>query len=152
MKKLLKPRWNLLDLFLLMLVALAVFSFYFSFFKPIQFSNLIQREGVNQYAEAEIILSKDLGWMKNVLPVGEKSKNVYGDIDWEILEVKEEMLGGEKWTIIKAKILIVKESSGTLRYGKYTLVTGSHIFLINDNFFLEGRLRGFRLLDERIPI
>ena len=147
-----KKAGNLLDLFLVLLVVLAALAFYFTFVKPIKFSHLIHREGVMRYAEVEILLPDDLSWMKNVLPVGEESRNVYGELDWKILKVGEEELGGRKITKVTAKILIAEESSGILRYGKYTLVEGSRLYLINDHYFLEGRILNFRLLDEKIRL
>ena len=150
MKKESRNRWNILDFFLGLTVLLAVLVFYFSLVRPLHFSHLIKREGVMRFAEVEILLTPELSWMKGVLPAGEESRNVYGEIDWKVVEVGEVTFGGEKFTKIRAKVLIAQESSGILRYGKYTLVKGSKIFLINDHFFLEGRILNFRLLEEKI--
>ena len=144
------PHWNLLDLFLVLLVTLALLALYFNFVSPIRFSHLIKREGVPHYAEVEFLLPDDLYWMKDVLPAGEESRNVYGELDWKILETGDASYGGKKLARVKAKILIVEESSGILRYGKYTLVKGSKIFLINDHYFLEGRILDFRVLNENV--
>lgn len=143
---------GLLDLFLVLLVVLAVLTFYFSFVKPIQFSHLIHREGVMRYAEIEILLPADLAWMKEKVPVGEEFRNVYGELDWKILKIGEEEFGGGKFTKVTAKILITEESSGILRYGKYTLVPGNRLYLINDRYFIEGRVLHFRILDEKMPL
>lgn len=143
---------NFLDLFLALLVILAGLSLYFSFVRPLHFSHLIQREGVKRYAEIEILLPDDLYWMGESLPVGEESRDVYGYLDWKILEVKEETLSGKKMIQIRAKVLATEESSGPLRYGKYTLVKGGTVYLINDHYFLEGRIRDFRLLEEGIRL
>ncbi|MBI2167179.1 MAG: hypothetical protein HYU34_02910 [Candidatus Omnitrophica bacterium] len=145
-------RPSLFDLFLILLVLLAGLSIYFSFVKPIRFSHLIQREGVSRYAEVEILLPDDLSWMEDVLPAAEESRNVFGQIDWQVIGFGEEALGDKKITKATAKVLIVEESSGILRYGKYTLVKGNKIFLINDRYFIEGRILDFRLLDEKIKI
>ena len=143
-------RWNLFDIFLILLVALAGLALYFNFVSPIQFSHLIKREGVPHYAEIEFLLPDDLSWMKDVLPGGEESRNVYGELDWKILEIGEASFGGRKMAKVKAKILIVEENSGILRYGKYTLVKGSKIFLINDRYFLEGRILDYKILGESV--
>lgn len=143
---------NFLDLFLAFLVLLAGLSLYFSFVRPLHFSHLIQREGVKRYAEIEILLPDDLYWMGESLPVGAESRDVYGYLDWKILEVKEETLSGKKMIQIRAKVLATEESSGPLRYGKYTLVKGGKVYLINDHYFLEGRIRDFRLLEEGIRL
>ena len=145
-------RWNLFDLFLALLVVLAGLAVYFSFINPLRFSHLIQREGVTRYAAVEILLPDDLAWMKGVLPEGEESRNVYGQLDWKALRFEEVSLGGRKMVKLTAKILMVEEASGILRYGKYTLVTGGKIFLIDDHYFLEGRILNYRLLDEKIQL
>ncbi len=151
MKGLIK-RLNLFDWVVILLVFLALLAFYFSFIQPIQFSRLIKREGVPKYAEVEILLPDDLSWMKKILPVGEESRNVYGELDWKILSFGEEDFGGKKTTKLTAQVLIYEESSGILRYGKYTLVKGSKIFLINDHYFLEGRILDFRILKDKIQL
>ena len=145
-------RWNILDLFLVLLVVLAVLAVYFSFFHPLQFSHLIKREGVMRYGEVELLLPDELSWMVQMLPVGEESRNVYGELDWKILEIGEAMFGGKKFLKIKAKLLVTEESSGLLHYGKYTLVKGSKLFLINDHYFVEGRVLDFRILEEGIRL
>lgn len=145
-------RLSLFDWVVTLLVLLAGLCLYFSFIKPISFSHLIKREGVPHYAEVEILLPEDLVWMKEALPAGEESRNVYGELDWKILGFGEENLAGKKITKLIAKLLIVEESSGILRYGKYTLVKGSKIFLINDHYFLEGRIFKFRFLKEKIQL
>ncbi len=145
-------RFNLLDYFLGLILVLAALSIYFSFVRPIQFSNLIQREGVSRYVEVEMFLPPDLEWIKSTVPVGEEFKNVYGQLDWKILAFEDVTLETRKWTKLRAKILIVEESSGILRYGKYTLVKGNKLYLINDHYFIEGRVVDFKLLDERVGL
>lgn len=145
-------RWGLFDIFLAVLIALAGLAFYFSFINPLRFSHLIQREGVTRYAEVEMLLPDDLAWMKGVLPDGEESRNVYGQLDWKAVRFEEMNIEGRKMLKLVAKVLIVEEASGILRYGKYTLVTGGKIFLINDHYFLEGRVLDWRLLDEKIQL
>lgn len=151
MKTKLRVRWNLLDVFLVLLVLLAVLSFYFTFVHPIRFSNLIKREGIKKFAEVEILLPDDLYWMRDVLPVGEESRNVYGELDWKILEMGERVFQGKKIAWLKAKLAIVDEGAGLFRYGKYTLVKGGKILLINDFYFLEGRILDFYFLKEQVP-
>lgn len=145
-------RLNPFDLFLVILLVVAGLAVYFSFVNPIRFSHLIKREGVMRYAEVEILLADELFWMLEVLPAGEESRNVYGELDWKILETGEKTLRGRKTVWVRAKILIAEETSSLLRYGKYTLVKGAKIFLINDRYFLEGRILGFRLLEEEIRL
>ena len=145
-----KIRLNLFDFFLIFLVLLAGLSVYFTFVKPIRFSRLIHREGASRYAEVEIVLPSDLTWIKSAVPAGEESRNVYGQLDWRILNFEDVNLGGEKLAKLKAKILVVKETSGLIRYGKYTLVKGNKIFLINDRVLIEGRIFDIKLLDERV--
>lgn len=145
-------RLNLFDWVVILLVLLAGLALYFSFVKPVQFSHLIKREGVARYAEVEILLPDDLGWMRQAIPAGEESRNVYGELDWKISGFDEENLGGKKIVKVTAKILVYEESSGILRYGKYTLVKGSTIFLINDHYLLEGRVFNFRILNDKIQI
>lgn len=142
-------RGNLLDLFLVLLILLTGLSLYFTFVRPIRFSHLIHREAVHRYGEVEILLPDDLSWMKEILPVGEESRNVYGKLDWKILEFGEITLGEKKMVKVKTKLLIQEESSGLLRYGKYTIVPGNKIYLINDRYLLEGRILNFRLLEEK---
>ena len=144
-------KWNVLDGVLILLVVLAGLAFYFSFINPISFSNLIKREGVFRYAEVEILLPDDLAWMKEALPVGEEARDVYGKLEWKILRWGEENFSGKKIVRLTGKLLVVEMSSGISLYGKYTLVQGGRIVLINDRHFLEGRIFSFRLLDERIP-
>ena len=145
-------KMNLLDWFLVLLVVIAGLAVYFSFLRPISFSHLIKREGVPHYAEVEILLPEDLSWLKEVLPRGEESKNVYGDLDWKILSFSGEAFGEKTIVKVTAKVSIVEESSGILRYGKYTLVKGSKIFLINDRYLIEGRILNWRLSKEKVQI
>lgn len=139
----------LVNFFLTLFVLLTGLSLYFTFVRPIQFSHLIRREAVHRYGEVEIFLPDDLSWMKDILPVGEESRNVYGKLDWKILEIGDVTLGGKKIVKVKAKILLEEESSGFLRYGRYTIVPGNKIYLINDRYFLEGRIFSYRLLEEK---
>jgi hypothetical protein len=145
-------RWNPFDLFLVLLMILAGLTLYFNFVKPIRFSHLIKREGVMRYAEVDILLPDDLYWMREVLPLGEEFRTVYGDLEWKILQIGEETFPGKKMVRIKAKLLVTEESSGLVRYGKYTLVKGGKINLINDHYFLEGRVLDFKFLQERISL
>ncbi len=143
-------KWNILDFFLILLVILAGLSAYFTLVKPISFSHLIKREGVYRFADVDILLPDYLSWMRDVIPVGEESRNVYGDRDWKILGFQEVQLAGRKMTKVKAKLWIVKDSSGLLRYGKYTLVKGNKIYLINDRYVLEGWVLDYQVAEERI--
>lgn len=145
-------KWNVLDIFLALFILLTGLAFYFTFVNPIQFSRLIKREGVTRYAEAEILLSEDLSWMKDVMPVGEEQRNVYGRLDWQLLGFGEELLAGKKRVKMRAKLLVVEEGSGIIRYGKYTLVRGSPVNLINDRYFVGGWLFNLKLLDEKAPL
>jgi hypothetical protein len=147
MKKPGLKQWNLFDLFLILSVCLAGLAVYFTFIRPIEFSHLIKRDAVARYAEVEIFLPDDLSWMKDTLSVGEESRNVYGQLDWQILEIGETTFSGRKWVNIKAKLLVRKDDSGIVHYGRYTLVPGSWIYLINDRYVLDGRVFHFRLLE-----
>jgi hypothetical protein len=142
--------FSLLDVFLVLLIILASLAFYFSFIHPIQFSHSIKREGVLRYAEVEVLLPDDLGWMKDVIQPGEESRDVYKKLEWQILAAGEETLGGKKIAKLTVKLLLVEMSSGILDYGKYTVVRGGRIVLINDRYFIEGRIYNFRLLEERV--
>ena len=147
-----KQKWNLLDVFLALFVLLTIVTVYFTFVKPVHFSHLIRREGVSRFAEVEILLPDDLGWIKEIVPSSEEFRNVYGDVDWKILRFEEVKMGEKKIVKVVAKLSIVQESSGIMRYGKYTLVTGGRIALINDRYFMDGRVLTFRLLDEKVLI
>ena len=141
--------WNLFDGFLILLVILCALVFYFSVVHPIQFSNLIRREGVTRYAEVEIIIPDDLDWIEDVLKAGTKHTGIFHEVVWEILGYRDISLAAKNWTVARAKVLVTEETSGILRYGKYTLVKGSPIFLVGSNHFLEGRVFDVVLLDER---
>lgn len=143
-------KWNLLDVALILFIVLAGLTFYFTLVNPIQFSHLIKREGVYRYAEADILLPDDLSWMKEVLPVGEESRDVYERLEWKTLAWEEENFEGKRIVKLRVKLLAVEMSSGIVQYGKYTLVKGGRIILINDRFFIEGRVFDFRLLEERV--
>lgn len=144
-----KKRWSLFDLLVIALAVVTGLSLYFSFVQPLQFSHLIKREAIHRYGEVEILLPEDLLWLKEKIPAGEESRNVYDRLDWKILEMEQVSLGGREWLKVKVKLLIEEESSGLLRYGKYTLVPGGKIFLINDRFFIEGRIMDYHLLEEK---
>jgi hypothetical protein len=143
-------KFSLLDVFLILLIILACLAFYFSMIHPIQFSHFIKREGVLRYAEVEVLLPDDLGWMKDAIKPGEESRDVYKKLEWQILSAGEETLGGDKIAKLTVKLLLVEMSSGILNYGKYTVVRGGRIVLINDRYFIEGRIYNFRLLEERV--
>ena len=144
--------WNVFDIFLVLMALLAGASIYFTFIKPVSFSNLIHREGVSKYAEVEILVPKDLDWLKHDLPPGTESKNVYDEVDWRIMGWAEEEFGDETITKVISKVKIVEHSSGILQYGKYTLVKGNKIYLMNDFHYLEGRIYRFKVLDEKALI
>lgn len=144
--------FNLLNIFLVLLVLLALASVYFTFVKPISFSNQILREGTRQYAEIEMILSENQSWLRDLLPVGEESQSIYRQTDWKILEVKEQNLAGKTWTIVKVKALVIKESAGLLHYRNYTLLKGAFIYFKNEGYSLEGRIFQYRILNEKVLI
>ncbi|HLD49625.1 MAG TPA: hypothetical protein VJC08_00350 [bacterium] len=134
------------DIALLLLLLVAVLSVYFTFFKPIVFSHLIEREGVIKYAEVEIVLPEDLSWIKEVVPPGNDAKDVYGRVGWTIISYEPVDLGGKKLTKVRLKASVTEDTSGVLRFGKYVLVKGNKIFFISDTVFLEGRVIDFQLL------
>ena len=143
-------RWTLFDFLLVLLAVLSVLSVYFTLVKPIRFSHLIQREGISHYAEIEVLLPDDLSWLKDVVPVGEEFRKVYGNLDWKILGFEEQKLGGRTFVKLRAKLFVTEYSSGILQYGKYTLVPGGKIYLINDDYFIEGRVFKVRILPEEV--
>ena len=145
-----RKRWNLLDAFLAGFVLLTAAAVYFTFVKPVHFSNRIIREGVAVYAEVDIALSEDLEWIADELPDGLEFKNVYGAVDWKIINVGLDILGKRPIHRVRVKLLTARETSGLVRYGKYTLVKGGRIILINDDYLIEGRVIRYRLLDEKI--
>ncbi|MCB9800535.1 MAG: hypothetical protein H6757_07245 [Candidatus Omnitrophica bacterium] len=147
-----EKKFSLFDIFVVLFAGLALASVYFTFVHPIHFSKMIEREGVSNYADVEILLSEDLSWMKDVLPVGESFGNVYGNLDWKIMKMEEVVLSGRPLTKVTAKLMVTTESSGLIHYGKYTLVKGGKIFLINDDFFLEGRVYDFYVSDEKYTL
>ena len=144
--------FNLLDVFLVLLMLLALSAAYFTFVKPILFSNQILREGTRHYAEIEMILSENQNWLKDLLPVGEENKSIYRQTDWKILEIKEQNLAGKTLTIVKVKALVIKESAGLLRYKSYSLLKGASIGFKNDDYSLEGRIFQYRILNEKVLI
>ncbi len=152
MKQNKQVRWNIFDVFLILLVLSAFLSVYFTFVKPIQFSQLIKREAKMRFAEVNILLPDDLEWMKDVLPAGAEYRNVYGQLEWQVVRVGEAEHAGRKWTNVTAKLLVAVLDSGVARYGKYTLAYGSKIFLINDRFVVEGRVLNYRFLGEDVAL
>ena len=146
-----KMKWTLFDTLLVMLVLLAGLSVYFSFVRPIEFTKKIIREGVTGYGEIEVVLPPDTAWLADEIAVGEEHKDVYGTLEWKITAKGEKKTGAEIFKTITAKLLVVVEDSGLLRYGKYTLVKGSRIILISDHYFIEGRIGDFHLSDEKVP-
>lgn len=147
-----KKAINLLDIFLIGLVLLTLTAVYLTFIKPVKFSNRIIREAVSLYAEVDFVLADDLEWMAGQFPEGLEYKNVYGDVDWKILNLHRETLNGRPVSLIRIKLLTARDATGLLRYGKYTLVRGGRIVLINDDFFIEGRIYQYRLLDEKLRL
>lgn len=145
-----KPRFNFFDLFLILLILLAVGSVYFSLFRPVQFSHLIKREDIKRYAEATLLLPDDLFWMKEKLSPGEEWRDVFGQLDWRILAITEETIAGRPWVALKVKLLVLEKGPGIIHYGKYTLASGSKIILINSRYMVEGRVLNYRLLDEKV--
>lgn len=143
-------RLNLFDVFLILLVLLVFTSAYFTLIHPIRFSQLIQREDVLYYGRVEILLPDDLFWMKDVLSPGQENKDVYGRIDWKIAGIDEIEMAGRKWLKLTVDLQVYRKDSGILRYGKYTLAKGSKIFLINDDFVIEGRVFDFEL-NQKVP-
>ncbi len=147
-----KVSFNLFDLFLAVFVLLTAAAVYFTFVKPIQFSNLIVREGVSGYAEIDFVLDESLDWIAEKIPEGLEFKNVYGKVEWKILKIQREVLAAKPVARVSAKVLLTRESSGLIRYGKYTLVIGGRVILVNDEYLLEGRVTAIRIMDEKILI
>ncbi len=147
-----KISFNLLDLFLVVFVLLTAAAVYFTFVKPIQFSNLIEREGVSGYAEIDFVLDDSLDWIAEKIPEGLEFKNVYGKVEWKILKIQREVLAAKPVVRVNAKVLLTRESSGLIRYGKYTLVIGGRVILVNDEYLLEGRVTDIHIMDEKILI
>jgi len=147
-----KISFNLLDLFLVLFVLLTAAAVYFTFVKPIQFSQLIEREGVSGYAEIDFVLDGDLDWIAEKIPEGLEFKNVYGKVEWKILKIQREVLAAKPVVRVSAKVLLTRESSGLIRYGKYTLVIGGRVVLVSDEYLLEGRVTDIRIMDEKILI
>jgi len=141
-----KKSFNLFDVFLILLVILALSTVYFKFFHPLEFSHRIMREGVPRYVEIDIILSDDLAYMKDEISVGDGRDDVYGQVEWEILGLEEKNIAGEKRTILKTKIRALERFSGIVKHGKYTLVKGALIHLVNKTVLIGGRI-----LDVRFP-
>lgn len=144
-------RWNVFDLFLVLFLVVAGLAVYFTFVKPLQFSNLIHREGVNRVAEVEIFLYDDMPWMKDFLKVGDERRDVYGEVEWKILDISEMSLAGRSWVKVKVRVVVVEETSGILRYGKYNLTLGNSLHFITDKYVFGGRIYSFRLLQEGVP-
>jgi hypothetical protein len=88
--------------------------------------------------------------MKDTLPLGEEQKNVFGQLEWQITRIGEEVYSGKKWVKVTAKILVAELDSGIVHYGKYTLAYGSKIYLINDRYMLEGRILDYKFLGEDV--
>ena len=143
---------SLFDGLLAAVILLALFAVYATFIKPVHFSGLIEREGVSQYAEVDLILSDELAWLGEKLKPGEGTQNVYAQTDWRITKVENTVIAGRSVWLIHAKVLATKETSGLVRYGKYTLVTGGKLFLIGDSVFVEGRILNYQLLNEKVAI
>ena len=145
-----KRHWNLLDFFIIALILLTALAAYFTLVRPLPFSHQIKRESLAGYAEIELLLPEDLQWMKNVLPVGEEKKDVYGTLEWRILGIREEeVLPGEKRAVVQLKIMVYTEPSNVPRYGKYPLMPASPVVFANSRYMFEGRLMHYRLLDEK---
>ncbi len=144
-------RLNPFDLFLILLLLLAALAVYFTFFSPIQFSRLIQREALKRFAEVEILLPDDLFWMKDVLPVGEERRSVYGELEWKVIEIKEIKIGDKRKVKITVKAMVSEKDLGVVSYGKYTLARGGVIYFVNDHYLIEGRIFNYRALEEKVP-
>ena len=147
-----KIRFNLFDFFLFCFVLLTAAAVYFTFVKPVQFSHLIEREGVSGYAEIDFVLDEDLNWIAEKIPQNLESKNVYGAVEWKVLSIRREVLEARPVVRVSAKVLLTRESSGLIRYGKYTLVVGGRVILLNDNYLMEGRITDIHVTDEKILI
>ena len=144
-------RLNILDFFIIGLVLLTGWAAYFTFVRPIHFSEQIKREPSGVYAEVEMVLSQDFQWVKSVLSAGEEQKDSYGILKWKIQEIlEEELLPGQKRTVVKVKALVYVEPSMTPRFGKYPLMQGGAIIFSNGRVSFDGRLRRYRLLDEKV--
>src|SRR3989338_6112854 len=139
-------KFSMFDGLLAAVLLLALFAVYATFIRPVHFSGLIEREGVSQYAGVDLILAEDLAWLGEKIKAGEGTKNVYGQTDWQVSSVENTLIAGRSVWLLHAKLLATKETSGLVRYGKYTLVTGGKLFLINDNVFIEGRILNYKLL------
>lgn len=147
-----KSSWNPLDLFLILLVLLAVLSAYFTLVHPLPFSGLIKREAVQRYLEMEIVLHQDLYWMKDSLPVGEEKRGIYGEMDWKVLQIWQEKFGGREVIKMRLKILVNQDAAEVFRYGSLTLAKGCVIQLRSPRYLIEGRIVNFKPLEEKHPI
>ena len=141
---------NLFDLLVIALITGAVLAFYFSVINPKPFSGSIKREGVNRYVQVKLVLPEDLEWLSEVLDPQAKRTDVYDRLEWQLEGFEEKVIAGKKRYLVNAKILCVEKSTGLLRYGKYTIVQGGRVFLINDEILIEGRIWQYEVTDEVI--
>ena len=145
-----KKKWNALDIFLCLFALLVVASIYFSFIRPVKFSNLIRREGTKWHAEVDIILANEWSWIKDFIPVGDRRRDVYGEVEWEVLGIENVKLGGVERVKVRVKVAAVEETSGILRYGKYVLSKGGSIQFIGDKYTFGGYIYNYKLLGDKV--
>lgn len=145
-------KWNRLDYFIALFLVLIGVSAYFSVIHPAAFSNRIEREDAPHYAEADILLPQDLNWIPDIFPADVESRDVYGNLQWKILEFGREQIAGSRFSKVKVKMLIKKDHAGGYRFESYHLRKGNYIYLMNHQYVLQGYMLDFRILKDRAPL
>ncbi len=147
MKSFFKKAWAF-DLFVALGVMLAAAAFYFTLIHPIKFSGAVGRESVPVYGEVDLIAGPELLWMKDKIPAGARRNLVYGQLDWEILEMKQIDLEGRPALLTRVKLRLMQAEGGGLWYQKALIRIGDTLTLTQPQYVVRGWIYEFHLLNE----
>lgn len=138
----------LFDLFIILCGLLAVAIFYFSWIHPIRFSGKIGREAAPVYAQVDLISGPELFWLKDKIAPGTQSSLVYGQLEWEVLEIKPFGNDRQQSLMIRLKMRLSRTDDGRIWYHKYLFRIGDTLVVTNPEYVIRGWIYGYHLLDE----
>ncbi len=113
---------NIVDLLICVVIVTTLAGLYFYFFQRQALKSIIQTEAEAWYMPVEVIMDRDDYWVKKFIVKGDTQPDVYGRTNWKILDIAEiTETGQEKRIILKLRLMIYREKTGALRFGRYPL-------------------------------
>lgn len=143
---------NVLDAAILIVFCITIVSAYMFIVHRDKLKSVLLGEDEKWYTTIEVIANADDIWMKRHIKAGDALRDSRGKPVWQILDVKEiPDENGQKRLLLKLRLAVLRERTGALYYGKYTLIVGGEIILDKSDYSIKGIIYSLGDLEERIP-